>query len=244
MRRIFVAGATGAIGRRLTPILLDEGLEVAGTTRSPEKAAQLQHAGVRSFVVDVFDRVALGTAVRDFAPEVVIHQLTDLPDNLDPQHMSEALERNARMRRDGTRNLVEAATAAGTRRLIAQSIAWAYAPDCGPHAEDHPLDVTAIGPRATTIGGVVALESAVLNAPGMESLVLRYGQIYGPGTGAERPAAGRPAVHVDAAAQAAFLAIDKGRPGIYNVAEGGAGVTSEKAQRELGWSAQYRLTPH
>lgn len=241
MPRIFVAGATGVIGRRLTPILLENDFEVAGVTRSREKGDELRRLGVKPYVLDVFDREALESAVRDFAPEVVMHQLTDLPANLDPQQMRAGMERSAHIRRDGTRNLVQAAAAAAVRRIVAQSIAWAYAPGREPHAEYDALDLTAAEPRAVTIGGVVALESSVLQAPEMQSVVLRYGHLYGPGTGADRAAHADASVHVDAAAFAAFLATRGGAPGIYNIAEQDVLVTSEKARRELNWTATYRL---
>jgi nucleoside-diphosphate-sugar epimerase len=241
IRRVFVAGAAGAIGRRLTPILVANGFEVAGTTRSPEKADQLERQGVEPFVLDVFDRVALKDVVADFAPDIVIHQLTDLPANLDPQQMRIAIARNARIRRDGTRNLVAAALSAGVRRIIAQSIAWGYVPGPEPHVETDPLDLGAAEPRLITIGGVAALEDAVMGAPGIEALVLRYGHLYGPGTGADASSNEKLSVHVDAAAHAAFLAVSMGAPGIYNVAEQDVAVTSEKARRDLNWTPAYRL---
>jgi nucleoside-diphosphate-sugar epimerase len=241
MNRVFVAGATGAIGRRLIPILVANGLEVAGMTRRHDKAEQLRRAGVRPFVLDVFDRTALDAAVRQFAPGVVIHELTDLPANLSPQEMLAGIERNARIRREGTRNLVDAAAAASARRIVAQSIAWAYAPGSEPHSESDPLDLRATGLRSISVGGVAALENAVLHAAGMEALVLRYAHLYGPGTGAEAPPDERLSVHVDAAAHAAFLAIGHGSPGLYNVAEQNAAVTCEKARRELSWNPAYRL---
>src|SRR5690606_14138995 len=175
------------------------GHEVAGTTRSAAKAAALRVLGVRPVVVDVFDAPAVERAVVDFGPEIVIHQLTDLPPGLDPSKMEEATARNARIRDEGTRNLVRAALAAGARRLVAQSIAWAYAPGPEPHAEDDPLDLGAEGRRGVTVAGVAALERQILNAPPLEGIVLRYGQFYGPGTGVDA-ANGAAPVHVDAAA--------------------------------------------
>jgi nucleoside-diphosphate-sugar epimerase len=152
--------------------------------------------------------------------------------------MDEAAQRNARIRREGTRNLVDAAVAAGARRFIAQSIAWAYAPGAEPYDEDAPLDLAAEGRRAVSVGGVVALEQAVVGAP-LEGIVLRYGQLYGPGTGADVRDGASP-VHVDDAARAAVLALDRGRPGVYNIAERGGAVDVGKADRELGWRAEPR----
>jgi len=238
--RIFLAGATGAIGRRLTPMLRAAGHTVIGTTRSAERADALRTLGAEPVVVDVFDTAALTRAVVSARPDIVIHQLTDLPKGLDPSRMTEAIARNARIRTDGTRHLVDAALAAGVRRLIAQSIAWAYASGPEPHREDDPLDVGAEGHRGISVGGVVALETAVLQAPPLEGFVLRYGQLYGPDTGADVPAGSAP-LHVDAAAYAALLAIDHGMPGIYNIAEPNANVTTDKARAQLGWRADFRL---
>lgn len=235
--RIFVAGATGAIGRRLIPLLVEAGHQVIGATRSPEKVTALRDAGAEAVVVDVFDAHALARAVRDARPEVVIHQLTDLPYGLDPARMAEARIRNARIRSEGTRNLVEAALAAGAKRLIAQSIAWGYLPGPEPHREDDRLDVE--GPQAQTMQGVVALEQLTLNSPPIEGVVLRYGQIYGPGTGTEEP--GAIPVHVDAAAHAAMLAVDCGEPGIYNIAEDCSYLSSEKAHNQLEWKPEFRI---
>ena len=238
--RVFLAGATGVIGRRLTPLLVAAGYDVTGTTRSPDKAAELKARGVEAVVVDVFDGDTLRSAVMRARPEVVIHQLTDLPDVIDPARMPEALARNARLRIDGTANLVAAARQAGARRLIAQSIAFAYADGPEPHAEDDPL-VSADGdrPGAVSARGVRALEDAVHNARTIEGIVLRYGRLYGPGTW-NTPNARAP-LHVDAAAQAALLAITRGAPGIYNVAEEDGAVSIDKARSELGFDPAFRL---
>ena len=147
--------------------------------------------------------------------------------------------RNARIRRQGTANLVGAALAAGARRLIAQSIAWAYAPGPEPHAEADSLDSGAEGSRAVSVGGVIALEKHVLGASPIDGIVLRYGHLYGPGTGTE--AAAEPAVHVDAAANAALLAVERGTQGTFNVAEPNGYIATDKAVSELGWHAGFRL---
>jgi nucleoside-diphosphate-sugar epimerase len=236
--RIFLAGAGGAIGRRLTPMLVAAGHRVVGTTRSAGKAEAIRALGAEAVVVDAFDAAALARAVEAAAPEIVIHQLTDLPRGLDPSKMDEAVRRNARLRTEGTRHLVSAAAAAGARRLIAQSIAWAYAPGAEPYAEDDPLDLEGQGLRAVSVGGIVALERAVLGAP-LDGLVLRHGQLYGPGTGTNARAGASP-LHVDDAARAALLAIDHGAPGVYNIAERGGAVDVGKADRELGWRAEPR----
>jgi nucleoside-diphosphate-sugar epimerase len=238
--RIFVAGATGVIGRRLLPLLLRAGYEVFGTTRSATKANELRAAGIEPIVVDVFDAATLHRTMASVRPQVVIHQLTDLPRGLDPQLMAEAVVRNARIRSEGTKNLVAAALAAGIGRMIAQSIAWAYAPGPQPYRESAPLDMNATGSRATSVQGVAALERLTLESPPLSGTVLRYGQLYGPGTGSDRPTGSAP-VHVDAAAQAALLALERTAEGIFNIAEDSGFVSTEKARQELGWRATFRL---
>jgi nucleoside-diphosphate-sugar epimerase len=238
--RIFLAGASGVIGRRLTPLLCDAGHRVTGTTRSAQKAEELRALGAEPVVVDVFDTAALSGALAAARPEVVIHQLTDLPTGLDPNLMKAATLRNARIRDEGTRNLVQAAIAAGAGRLVAQSIAWAYAPGPEPHLENDPLDIEAQGDRSISVRGVAALESSTLNSPPLRGVILRYGQLYGPGTGFAVPAGSAP-VHVDAAAYAALFAVDNAASGIFNIAEPNTYVATEKARTELGWRADLRL---
>lgn len=238
--RIFLAGASGAIGQRLAPLLRGAGHHVIGTTRSAAKLDRLRGLGVGPVVVDVFDAAALTHAVESARPDVVIHQLTDLPPALAPELMADALMRNARIRNEGTRNLVQAALAAGAGRMVAQSIAWTYAPGRTPHIESDPLKVEADGSYSVSIGGVVALEKFTLHSPPLEGVVLRYGQLHGPGTGADA-ARGPVPLHVDAAAYAALLAIDRGPPGVYNVTEPNEMVSSDKARDQLGWNADFRL---
>jgi nucleoside-diphosphate-sugar epimerase len=148
--RIFLAGATGAIGRPLIPLLIAQGHRVTGLTRTPAAAERLRAQGAEAVLADVFDGRALTAAVRAAAPDVVIHQLTDLS--------AVRTDANARIRRDGTRNLVDAARSAGARRMIAQSISWAYQPGPDPATEDVPLDLAADEPRRTTVTGVAELE--------------------------------------------------------------------------------------
>jgi nucleoside-diphosphate-sugar epimerase len=155
--------------------------------------------------------------------------------------MRACIERNARIRTESTRNLIDAAMLAGVRRFIVQSIAWAYAPDPERHEEAAPPDHAAADPRPVSVRGIVALESAVPGAAGMDALVLRYGPLYGPGTAAAAPPDPRLSVHVDAAAYAVFLAIKYGAPGVYNIAEQDASVTSAKARNKLLWSPTYRV---
>jgi len=237
--KVFLAGAAGAIGRRLVPLLREAGHEVTGTTRSGETAAELKARGITAVVVDVYDVAALREAVARARPDVVMHQLTDLPKALDPRQPRNFTS-NMRLRIEGTANLVATAKAAGARRLIAQSIAFAYAPGPEPHAETDPL-APAEGdtPAAMSARGVRALEGAVLGAAGLEGIVLRYGRLYGPGTWYAAPSKGG-ALHVDAAAHAALLAMTRGQPGAYNIAEADGALTTDKAVRELGFNPAFR----
>lgn len=236
---IFVAGASGVIGRPLLKLLRDAGHAVTGTTRSAAKVAAIEAQGARAVVVDVFDAAALREAVARAKPEVVIHQLTDLPDAMDPAQMAAVRERNGRLRIEGTRNLMDAAKAAGVRRVVAQSIAFIYAPGDGPRREDDPLDSSEA--QRSTIAGVVALEDAVLNTPGIDGVVLRYGRLYGPGTWYAAPGGVGP-LTTDAAAQAALLAVTRGAPGIYNIAEEDGAFSIDKAKRELGFDPGFRMS--
>jgi nucleoside-diphosphate-sugar epimerase len=206
-----------------------------------ESAAELRARGVTAVVVDVYDATALRDAMLRAGPEVVVHQLTDLPKVLDPGR-PRAFGGNTRLRIEGTANLVTAAQAAGARRLIAQSIAFAYAPGPEPHAETDPLaSADGDAPSAETARGVRALEGAVLGAAGLDGIVLRYGRLYGPGTWNPTPN-GRGVLHVDAAAHAALLALTRGAPGAYNIAEPDGALTVDKAQKELGFNPAFRLS--
>ena len=228
------------IGRRLVPLLVAAGHDVVGTTRSPVKAAAIAAQGAAPVLVDVFDAAALTSAVQATKPQLVIHQLTDLPSAPGTPDYEAGLERNARLRIDGTRNLVAAAQAAGVTRLIAQSIAFVYAPGDGLRVESDPLDLGSTGARRRTVEGVVALEKATLEMP--DGIVLRYGLLYGPDTWFERDKRGAPGLHVDAAAHAALLALTKAKRGIYNVAEDDGAISSEKAKRDFGFDAGFRIT--
>jgi len=237
-KTIFVAGASGAIGRRLCRLLVGDGMSVIGTTRSAEKASYLRVIGVKPVILDVFDEVLLRSAIHAARPDAIIHQLTDLPPALDPAKMPEAIIRNARIREIGTRNLVAAAVTAGVKRMVAQSIAFAYKPGPMPYCEDSPLNLhdPVFG---LTARAVASLEEQVLGAP-FEGIILRYGKLYGPGTGFDIPPTGGP-LHVDAAADAARRAIDRGKTGIYNVAEKDGTVSSDKAVKVLGWRPGFRI---
>lgn len=230
--KTFVAGASGAVGEVLCRLLLQDGWEVVGTTRSAERAARLRALRVVPVVVDVFDRQALIEAVAAAGPEVVVHQLTDLPKRATPESMAAARPHNARIREVGTDNLVAAAVASGARRIVAQSIAFAYAPGPRPYSEEAPLD-------AASYASVIKLEQLVLGS-GLEGVILRYGRLYGPNTWTAVPPADAP-VHVEAAADAARRAMTLGRSGVYNIAEDDGAVTSAKARRALHWRPEFRL---
>jgi nucleoside-diphosphate-sugar epimerase len=178
--RVFVAGASGVIGVRLVPLLVAAGHEVVGMTRSPGKQEVLRELGAEPVVCDAFHADALREVVVAFQPEAVVNELTDLPDQ--PAATNEA---NARMRREGTRNLLAAAKAAGASRFVAQSIAWPLPGDAG--------------------AAVSELERLVLAAGGV---VLRYGRLYGPGTYCEEEKPQPPRVHVDEAARRTLPALD------------------------------------
>jgi nucleoside-diphosphate-sugar epimerase len=226
--RVFLAGATGVVGRRLVPLLRQAGYTVVGTTRSAAKMAMLEQQGASPVVVDALNADAVLRAMTDARPTIVIHQLTDLPATPGTPEFAETLERTARLRIEGTANLMAAARASGVKRVIAQSVAFLYVPGDGPRVESDPVMT---GGVAT---GAVPLERAVLDTPGVEGIVLRYGYFYGPDTWSESPRM-RPALHIDDAARATMLAMRRGAPGIYNIAEDDGAVSIEKARRELGF---------
>jgi len=223
----------------MVPLLIGAGHDVTGMTRSQSVAQELEAAGVHPVVVDVFDADGLKRAAEAARPEIVMHQLTDLPRFIESEaQLAAAYPRNARIRTEGTRNLVAAAKAASARRFIVQSVAFAYAPGAEPHVETDPLNLVD-GPRLVTVRAAADMEQQVLIS-GTEAIVLRYGLLYGPGTWTEGPAR-RPPVHVDAAAHAALLALTRGTTGIFNIADDDGTVSIEKARKELGFDPDFRL---
>ena len=223
---IFLAGATGAIGRQLLPRLIDEGHTVTAITRSEHRAKH------------IFDRDALNDAVGAAEPEVLIHQLTSIPHRIDPRRVKEELAQTNKLRTEGTQILMDAARAAGVRRFVAQSISFNYTP--GPPSlatEDEPLYTSAPAAFAALVRAVESLERTVLKTPGIEGVVLRYGYFYGPGTAyavdgsitedvvrRRFPLIGGASgvfsfIHVEDAAAATALALDRGTPGIYNIVD-------------------------
>ena len=183
-QRVFLAGASGVLGQRLVPRLVDAGHVVGGMTRSLGKIELLDDLGAEPILCDVFDREALIEAVRDFKPDVIVNQLTDLPDDAD--QIGAHADLNARIRTEGTQNLIEAARQSGSPKILAQSVAWQL-PD-GPDAR-----------------AVAELERSVLAEGGV---VLRYGQLYGPGTYHDTQKPDDPRVDIDRAAELTVGALD------------------------------------
>src|SRR5258707_2097211 len=181
--KVFVAGASGAIGRPLVGQLVAAGHEVTGMTRREERAQEIRAAGADAVVCDAFDATSVEIAVRGAAPEVVVHELTALPPHLDYRSKGDPLEPTNQLRTEGTRNLLAAAKAAGARRLIAESVAFFYAPE-GSWIKDEeaPLFFDAPAPFGNAANALADLEAQVLGAEGIEGIVLRYGWLYGPGT--------------------------------------------------------------
>jgi nucleoside-diphosphate-sugar epimerase len=232
--RVFVAGATGAIGRPLVPKLVAAGHEVTGMTRSQQRAESVRAAGARAVVCDVFDVEAVRSAFAEARPEVVVHQLTALPDRLDFRDKSLYAATN-RLRGEGTRILLDAAREVEADRIVWQSIAFAYDTSGGPvKSEDAPLIRSAPGAFADGVRTTAEMERLVLDAGG---LVLRYGFFYGPGTfygedgsttadvrRRRMPIVGKASgvfsfVHIDDAADATVIAVERGAPGVYNIVD-------------------------
>lgn len=233
---VFVAGATGAVGRRMIPLLLQAGHVVTAISRSAERLQPLERLGVKAIVCDVFDAAKLEEAVLRATPGAIIHQLTDLPANMDPRHIRTVYARNNRVRREGTRILVAAARRAAVRKFIVQSMGTWYRPEGSDvKSENDPLWTDAPEPIGEAVRTVVDMETAVLQGVA-QGTVLRYGAFYGPGTwyaqGGEvvRRFQSRTLpiisagggitsfIQIDDAASAAVAALN-GPPGVYNIAD-------------------------
>jgi nucleoside-diphosphate-sugar epimerase len=244
--RVFVAGATGAIGKRLVPRLVEAGHQVTAITRSKEKLGRLYDLGAEAVVCDVFDAGRLGSVVARAEPEAVINELTDLPQSLNPRKLKEYYAANNRVRREGTRNLLDAARGGGVRRFIVQGAAYWYAPTGGPvKTEEAPLYLDASPPLGPAVKTIKEVEEAVLSADGLEGIVLRYGMFYGPGTWyAKDGDVGRQVrkrrypiighgggtysfIHIDDAASATVVALERARPGVYNVVDDDPATAAE-----------------
>jgi len=237
--KVFVAGGSGAMGRRLVPRLVAEGYEVAAMTRDEGKAPWLSAVGAQPVITDALDRAAVRAAVAGARPDVVIHQLTGLSGVSTYKNFDREFALTNRLRTEGTDHLLEAARASGVRRFIAQSYGnWNYArTGTGLKTEEDAFDPTPPANQRQSLAAIRYLENAVLNAGGIEGIALRYGSFYGPGTGLavdgdivaqvrkrRLPIVGDGSgvwsfVHMDDAAAAAIAAIGHGGPGVYNVAD-------------------------
>jgi 2-alkyl-3-oxoalkanoate reductase len=236
--KVLVAGATGAIGRSLVPALVRAGHDVVGTTRSPGKLAALQGLGATAELCDALDGDAVHALVARHRPEAIVNQLTDLPHSVGSRQIARGSRRTGELRRESTRILLDAAHATGTRRIVLQSIAFLYAPGGSSLCtEDDAADTGASGPWGDAVRGTVAMERMVLDDPAVSGIVLRYGQLYGPGTWYARDGAlTRMArrrmypiigdgggmfcwLHVDDAAAATVLAVESQATGIFNVTD-------------------------
>jgi len=235
---VFVAGASGAIGRRLLPQLVAAGHEVTAITRSEEKLEPIESMGARAVVCDVFDAAWLRQAVADSGAEAVIHQLTDLPQRVRPRRLKRYYAANDRVRQESTANLLDAAQRAGVRRIVAQSVAFWYAPGNDKvKTETDPLYLEAPAPIGPAVQTMKSVEDAVTGAEEIEGIALRYGFLYGPGTWYTRdgdvgrqvrqwryPIIGKGEqvysfIHLDDAAAATVAALERAAPGIYNVVD-------------------------
>jgi 2-alkyl-3-oxoalkanoate reductase len=229
--RVFVTGATGAIGTRLVPQLVERGHEVVGTTRTPEKAASLGKLGAEPVVLDVLDQGAVGEAVAAARPDAIVHEATALSGTMDLKHFDRTFAQTNRLRTAGTDALLAAAAEAGAERFVAQSFAgWPYPREGGPvKTEEDPLDPDPLPAMRETMAAIKHLESTTASAGGT---VLRYGGFYGSPDDAQVemvrkrqfPVIGSGEgitsfVHLEDAATATTLALEAGKPGIYNVVD-------------------------
>jgi 2-alkyl-3-oxoalkanoate reductase len=248
--RVFVAGASGAIGGRLVPMLMEAGHAVVAMTRTADKADAIRASGAEPVLADALDADSVGAAVRAAEPEAVVHQLTALSSMTgNPRKFAEDFALTNRLRTEGTDHLLAAARAAGARRFVAQSYAgWPYAREGGAvKSEDDPLDPDPPAAARDALDAMRYLDRIVPGAEGIEGVVLRYGGFYGPGTGIARgeesalieairkrrfPVVGGGTgvwsfVHIDDAASATLAALDRGAPGIYNVVDDDPAPVSE-----------------
>lgn len=248
--KIFIAGATGAIGRPLISQLLAKGYDVVALTRSPEKAQTLTEQGVESVIADVFYAEAVKAAISSAQPEVVIEQLTSLPKTYTPESMQAAEAPNNRIRLGGGANVLAAAQAAGVRRYIVQSIAFWAVPGSGLADEETPLALDASPAVTEGTRTVAQIERRLLETPNLEGIVLRYGFFYGSGTWyapdgdvaqqvrqQQYPIVGNGKgvwswIHVEDAAEATVAAVDRGNPGIYL-------ITDDRPLDVRGWLPAY-----
>jgi 2-alkyl-3-oxoalkanoate reductase len=237
--KVFLAGATGAVGKRLVPLLVSSGHHVVATTRSSEKVKSLRDAGVEVVVLDGLDRNAVVTSVKAARPEVIVHQMTALASMRSLKKFDDEFALTNRLRTEGTDYLLEAARAAGTRKILVQSYTgWpSIREGSRVKTEDDPLDPNPPKTMTQTLSGIRHLESTIGSASDIEGVVLRFGSFYGPGTsispGGEIveavrrrkfPVVGSGAgvwsfIHMDDVAIATKLAIERAKPGVYNIVD-------------------------
>jgi 2-alkyl-3-oxoalkanoate reductase len=247
--KVFVAGATGALGQHLVPQLVANGHQVAGMTRTASKQDLVRNLGATPVVADALDPEAVGGAIAEAEPELVVHELTALPDELDMRHIERDFALTNRLRTEATDHLLAAARAVGARRFVAQSYAgWPFARNgAAVKSEDDPLDPDPPKALRTTLDAIRHLEAAVTGADWTEGIVLRYGGFYGPGTSLALDPEGAQVepirrrkfplvgdgggvwsfVHIADAASATVAAIERGRRGIYNVVDDDPAPVSE-----------------
>jgi nucleoside-diphosphate-sugar epimerase len=245
--KVFVAGGSGAMGRRLVPQLVAGGYEVVAMTRDEGKASWLRRVGAQPVIADALDRAAVAGVVKGSEPEVVMHQLTGLTGVKSFKNFDKEFALTNRLRTEATDYLLEAAQAAGVRRIVAQSYGnWNYErTGSAVKTEQDPFDPNPPANQVKTLQAIRYVENAVVNADGIDGIALRYGNFYGPGTGVDLggdivtqvrkrtfPIVGDGAgiwsfVHMDDAAAAAIAAIEHGRPGIYNVSDDEPAPVSE-----------------
>jgi nucleoside-diphosphate-sugar epimerase len=265
--KVFVAGATGALGKQLVPRLVGAGHDVVGLTRSRQRAELVRELGAEPAVADALDPDAVGAVVSAARPEVIVHQLTALSGSLDLRHFERDFAQTNRLRTEGTDILLSAARAVGARRFVAQSFAgWPAERRGGPvKTEDDPFDPDPPAAVRTTLEAIAHLERAVTGAAPIEGIALRYGGFYGPGTslqldppagehvdairGRKFPIVGGGAgvwsfVHIEDAAEATAIAIERGAPGTYNVVDDNPAAVRDwlpEAARELGAKRPMRV---
>jgi 2-alkyl-3-oxoalkanoate reductase len=264
--KVFVAGATGALGRILVPQLVAGGHEVVGLTRTPAKQDLVRSLGARPAVADALDPDAVARVVAEAEPDVIVHQLTALSGSIDLRHFERDFAETNRLRTEGTDHLLAAGRAIGVRRFVAQSYAgWPFARTGGPvKDESDPLDPSPPAALRTTLDAIRHLEAAVTGAGWTEGVVLRYGGFYGPGTSLSMkpdgehielirkrkfPVVGNGAgvwsfIHIEDAAAATVAAVEHGKAGIYNVVDDEPAPVSEwlpAAARAVGAKPPRRL---
>lgn len=241
--RVFVAGASGAIGRQLVPALIGAGHQVTATTRSPRNIASLSAAGATPVVVDGLAALAVGEAVAKAQPDVIIHEMTAIPPSFGLRRFDRTFAVTNELRTKGLDHLLAAAVASGVGRVIAQSYAgWPNARTGGPvKTEEDPLDLDPPADQRATIGAIRYLEDTVTGASGVTGLALRYGSLYGPGTTDQiitmirkrrLPLVGDGSgvwsfLHIEDAATATVAAVQSGAGGVYNIVDDEPAPVSE-----------------